>query len=179
MALTGDRFAEWIPMYWSIALAIGFLGSVLYYRHRGRTTGVEGRIWPAALVGLLTFVAMLTSSSTALRSSLLGRFFGWFPVLILEGRGLEPLVFISAGLVVLAALERSRSLAGFAALFLAVSLTANLYDVENMVFRLGWNLPAGAGYLPNVLFPGLVLLIGGTALWWADHRALRRTGQTT
>jgi hypothetical protein len=64
----------------------------------------------------------------------------------------------------------------FALFFLALALLANLYNVENEVYRLGWDLPVGAVDLPNLVVPGLFLLVGGAGFWWADRRVLRRTG---
>ena len=68
------------------------------------------------------------------------------------------------------------ALAVFAAMFFALALLVNLYDLQNQVYRLGWHLPAGAGYLPNVVVPGLFLLVGGAGFWWADRRVLHRMG---
>jgi hypothetical protein len=94
-------------------------------------------------------------------------------MLLLQGRGLDPLLVIGIGVGILAWLERRWALAMFAAMFLALALLANLYDLQDQVYRLGWHLPAGAGYLPNVVLPGLALLVGGVGFWWADRRALR------
>jgi hypothetical protein len=98
------------------------------------------------------------------------------PVFLLEGRGLEPLLVIGIGLGVLARLEHNRRLVVFAVAFLALALVANLYDMQNEVYRLGWKLPVGAVSLPNLVVPGLFLLLGGAGFWWTDRRVLRRTG---
>jgi hypothetical protein len=162
---------RWISVYWLVAVPLGYFVTVLYYRHRARQTGVAGRIWPAVVVGLAVLVLMAGSFAT--RGMVLGV---PVPVFLLEGRGLEPLLVIGIGLAVLARLEHRRGLAAFAVVFLALALLANLYDMENEVYRLGWNLPVGAMRLPNVAIPGTFLLVGAATFWWADRRVLQRTG---
>ena len=169
---------RWISLYWVLAVPLGYFATVSYYRHRARRTGVAGRIWPAVVVGLALLVLMVGSSASR----------GWLhlpghptvgipiPILLFQGRGLDPLLVIGIGVGILARLERSWGLAVFAAMFFALALLANLYDLENQVYRLGWHLPAGAGYLPNVVVPGLFLLVGGAGFWWADRRVLHRMG---
>jgi hypothetical protein len=169
---------RWISLYWVLAVPLGYVATVFYYRHRARRTGVAGRVWPAVVVGLALSVLMVGSFESR----------GWLhlpghptwglpvPILLLQGRGLDPLLVIGIGVGILARLERSRALAVFAGMFFALALLANLYDLQNQVYRLGWHLPAGAGYLPNVVLPGLFLLVGGIGFWWADRRVLHRVG---
>jgi hypothetical protein len=93
-------------------------------------------------------------------------------------RGTFPFVIIAIGLWVLTWAERSGGLAVIAAIFTASALVSALYNVENVVFRLGWN-PSGWQWrltsLPNVLLPALVLLIAGAgALWFQRHRTVAR-----
>jgi hypothetical protein len=76
-------------------------------------------------------------------------------------RGTFPLVLIGVGLCVLAWAERSIGLTVIAAGYLALSLVASLYNIENIFYRLGWNISAQASGLPNVVLPALVLLLSG------------------
>jgi len=56
---------------------------------------------------------------------------------------------------------------------LAAALLASLYNVSNIPFRFGWNIPPADGSLPNVLLPALVLIAGGVAaLAVRRHRAV-------
>jgi hypothetical protein len=88
-------------------------------------------------------------------------------------RGTFPFVIIAAGLWVLAWAERSRALTAIAAVYTATALLASLYDIENVLFRLGW-IPSGNDWrltsLPNVLLPALVLLAAGAGAFAVQRR---------
>jgi hypothetical protein len=91
-------------------------------------------------------------------------------------RGTFPFVIIAAGLWALAWAERSPALAGIAAAYTGTALLASLYDIENLLFRLGWNPAPGQedlASLPNVLLPALVLLAAGAGAFAVQRR--RRT----
>ena len=58
------------------------------------------------------------------------------------------------------------------------AILSSLYDVENILFRLGWNPSPGQWrltFLPNVLLPALVLLFAGAGAFAVQrpHRILR------
>jgi hypothetical protein len=56
--------------------------------------------------------------------------------------------------------------------YTGAALLANLYDIENVLFRLGWNVSNGTAsltVLPNVLLPGMVLLVAGAAAFFAQR----------
>ena len=129
----GDPFAQspsnvalgrWVSLYWMLAVPLGYVATVFYYRHRARRTGVAGRVWPAAGVGLALLVLMVGSFESR----------GWLhlpghptwglpvPILLLQGRGLDPLLVIGIGVGILARLERSRALTVFAGMFFALAL---------------------------------------------------------
>lgn len=174
------ELGRWISLYWVLAVPLGFVATLFYYRHRTRRTGVAGRVWPVLVVGVAMLLLMVGSFESRGWLHLSGHPIWGLPVpsLLFQGRGLEPLLVIGIGVGVLARLERSLALAEFAGMFFALALLVNLYDLQNQVYRLGWDLPAGAGYLPNVVLPGLFLLIGGVGFWRADRRVLQRMGGT-
>jgi hypothetical protein len=151
--------------YWLAALLAGLLATLLWYRWNARRVGVAT---PAR--GYIITVAVLTALAVIV--PLLSRASGpdWLrlPSVLLPGdltvRGTFPFVIIAAGLWVLARAERSRGLAVIAAVYTCTALLATLYDVENVLFRLGWNPSPGEWRftsLPNVLLPALVLLAAG------------------
>jgi hypothetical protein len=85
-------------------------------------------------------------------------------------RGTFPFMIIAVSLCVLAWAERSIALTIIAATYLALSLVASLYDIENVLYRLGWNLSPAVSGLPNVVLPALVLLLSGASAWAVQRR---------
>jgi len=59
--------------------------------------------------------------------------------------GHVPVLIIAAGLWVLAWAERSRALAVIAAVYTAAALLSSLDNIENVLFRPGWNPRAATG----------------------------------
>jgi hypothetical protein len=126
---------------------------------------VAGRIWPFATVGIGVLVLAVVSR-------------GWITFKIPADfwiRGMQPLLVIAIGLIALAVTERSRAFLTFVVGFLGLALLSCLYDVSNLFERLGlgstWNGNNEA--LPNLILPGLYLLIGGVVFYF-----VRRSGVT-
>jgi hypothetical protein len=81
-------------------------------------------------------------------------------VATLQGRG--GLLVIAIGLLGLAWMERSALCGTVAALYTLAALLANLYNMENVFYRLfGFSDNATAAAFDNLLLPGLVLIVGG------------------
>jgi hypothetical protein len=144
-------------LYWTLALAGGYVAVVLFYRLHARRAGVAGRIWPPLAAGAGALLLLLLTG-------------GWMPggldpdrFLPLDFfiRGMVPLVVIGIGVVALAWSERSRGLLAFGLCFLALAAVANLYDTSNLLDRAGWILSYRYEELPNLLAPALMLLLGG------------------
>ncbi len=150
----GFALNRWATVYWSVAVLVGFATIVLYYRRRARAVGVQGRVWPAAAagVGLLAAVVFVNGE---------GRAFPSIPDFWIRGTG--ALLIIAIGIAVLAVLERSRPFAAFAAGAIAVALLSCLYNDVNIFQRLGLGGPfqGSANELPNLILPGIYLLLGG------------------
>ena len=85
-------------------------------------------------------------------------------------RGTFPFVIIAVGLCVLAWAERSIVLAVIAVGYLALALTASLYDVQNFLFNHGVSYSTDVNDLTNVVLPALVLLLSGAGAWVAQRR---------
>ena len=154
----------YLPIYWLAAIAVGLTGTYLWYRRRGRRVGLVTPARGFLITGLVVSLLVLVLPT-----------FGLVPG-DLTIRGTLPLLIIAAGLWTLATAERSRALVVVAALYTGAALLASLYNIENVLFRLGWN-PAPDQWrltsLPNVLLPALVLLAAGIAAFVTQRRTRR------
>jgi hypothetical protein len=177
--LTVQRF---LGYYWLAALLGGLLLTLLWYRRNARRVGLatpaRGYIMTTAVLTVLALVIPLLSQvrSPHWLSWLQQLQVLWPGDLVL--RGTFPFVIIAAGLWVLAWAERSRALAVIAAVYTATALLSSLYDIGNVLFRLGWN-PSGGNWsltsLPNVLLPALVLLAAGAGAFAVQRHHRTRT----
>ena len=159
---TGSFYIGW---YWTVALVGGYLLTLLWYRRHARRAGV----WTPARGYLITGVVLtvLALAIPPLTHWLPGLGMLWLPFGDVWIRGTLAFLIIAIGLWVLARAERSRVLAIIALVYTGAALLSSLYNVENIVFRLGWN-PRGTfawqlTVLPNVLLPAAILLIAGCA----------------
>lgn len=160
-----DHVSPWATTYWVVSIFVGIAIVVGFYWIRARSSGVAGRIWPFATVGVGVLVLAVASR-------------GWITFRIPADfwiRGMQPLLVIAIGLVALAITERSRAFLLYVTGYLGLAMLSCLYDVSNLFVRLGigstWNGNAEA--LPNLILPGLYLLIGGVVFY-----VLRRSGVT-
>jgi hypothetical protein len=177
--LTVQRF---LGYYWLAALLGGLLLTLLWYRRNagrvGLATPARGYVMTTAI---LTVLALVIPPLSQVRSP---HWLSWLQHLHvlwpgdLVLRGTFPFVIIAAGLWVLAWAERSRVLTVITAIYSATALLASLYNIENVLFRLGWN-PSGNDWsltsLPNVLLPALVLLVAGAGAFAGQRHHRTRT----
>lgn len=159
-----------IALYWLIALPLAYLLIAWWYRRRAQRLGASTApiAYVATAIALVAF--MVVTSAGALSALGLGRGTGLFTFGDLGVRGLVPLLTVSLGLFVLAYCERSRALAGFAVSFLALSLLVDLYDLENVVARLGLVVGPEIG----VFVAGVYLFAAGLAFGFAHRRAIAK-----
>lgn len=158
----GPLVSRYLGYYWLTALFAGLLLTLLWYRrnaHRvGLATPARGYIITSAILTVLAFLLPPLSQL---------RWLYWLHWLVpgdLVIRGTFPFLIIAAGLWVLARAERSPALAVIAVIYTAAALLASLYNIANVLFRLGWNPTPGQQRLtslPGVLLPALVLLVAG------------------
>ena len=154
--------------YWLAAILIGIAGTAVWYRVRGNRVGLRTPSRGFVITGLVLLVLALLIPVLATRAGL-----GPLTILMpgdLLVRGTFPPVLIGIGLCVLAWAERSIALTVIAAAYLALSLVASLYDIENVFYDLGWNLNSAVSRLPNVVLPALVLLLSGAGAWVVQRR---------
>ena len=146
--------------YWVISSFLGICVVVGFYWFRLRKIGATGRIWPIVSVGLGTLVLGVASRD-------------WFSYLPAEMtiRGMQALFIIALGLIVLAVIDRTWALTLFVIGFVGLALLSCLYNVSNLFQRLGissdW--PINDQTLPNLILPGIYLLVGGTVFWVLRH----------
>jgi len=161
------RAARGLPYYWLGAMLLGITASVFWYRWRGNRIGLRT---PAR--GYLIFGLVIVA--LALLLPLAPRYSAGLYVIMpgdLVVRGTFPLVLIGLGLCYLAWAERSVGLSIIAAVYLALSLVASLYDLENLYYyAFGSGISPDASALPNVLLPALVLLLSGAGAWAVQRR---------
>jgi hypothetical protein len=155
----------YIGWYWTVALVGGYLLTLLWYRRHAGRAGV----WTPARGYLITGVVLtvLALAIPPLTRWLPGLSLLWLPLGEVWIRGTLAFLIIAIGLWVLARAERSRVLAIIALAYTGAALLSSLYNVENILFRLGWN-PRGTfawqlTALPNVLLPAATLLVAGGA----------------
>jgi hypothetical protein len=162
-----------LGFYWLLALIGGFLLMLAWYRRHARQAGVTSAARSAALTGIiLTMLALvLWPVSQVLRPGWLDLLFPWF----LTIHGMFPFLIIAVSLCVLARAERSWGLAAAAVVFLAATVVACSYNVENVIARLGYY--SGASWfsvLPNLALPVAVLLLSAAAAGGARRWQLAR-----
>jgi hypothetical protein len=155
------------PYYWLAALVVGLAATAVWYRWRGNRVGLRTPARGYLLTGLI--LLLLALGIPALANGAGSRLDVLMPGDLL-GRGTFPLVIIGIGLCYLAWAERSKALTLIAVGYLALSLAASLYDIENVFYRLGWNLSPDVSGLPNVVLPALVLLLAGAGAWVVQRR---------
>ena len=126
--------------------------TVYYYRRRGFITGIRSRTWPTVGTGALVLVIVLMAASWLS---------GW-PITI-GANGTEPLAIIAVSLFVLARTEQSLPMTIFASGFAALVCISPFYTDVNAFERvhLAGPFKGSAVLLPNLIVPGMYLVLGG------------------
>ena len=150
-----------LVMYWLLAIGAGLYLTSLWYRRHGRRVGLMTPARGVVIAGVLVGVLVLVLPTFRLLPG------------DLVVRGTLPFLIIAAALCMLARAERSRALAVVAAVFTGTALLASLYNIENVLFRLGWKPTIADGQfstLANIFLPALVLLASGAGAYMAQRR---------
>jgi hypothetical protein len=170
----GGRNGLLLGWYWALALIAGYLLTYAWYRRHQRRAGIRTPARAFTITGIalaaLAFLGPLLAADLPFR---------YGPVLLpaadLWVRGTFAFLIAAAGLWVLAWAERSRALAVITLAYTGAALLASLYNVENLLYSLGWNPGYGSTsarltMLPNVLLPALVLLVAGAGAFFLRPR---------
>jgi hypothetical protein len=150
--------------YWVISILFGLCVVIGFFWFRLRKNGNVGRIWPIVTFGLGALVLGVASRN-------------WFSDVptAMTKRGMQSLLIIALGLIVLAAIDHAWAISLYVVGFLGLALLSCLYDVSNLFSRLGisshW--PADDQTLPNLILPGIYLVVGGAAFWALHHWQIR------
>jgi hypothetical protein len=152
--------------YWLGAMLLGITATVLWYRWRGNRIGLRTPARGYLITGLAVLALALLIPVVSGRSVRLPLLWPGDHVI----SDLFPLLLIGVGLFVLAWSERSTGLAVIAVGYFAIALTANLYFLSNVLYRLHWNVSPAAADVPSVVLPALVLLLAGAGAWIVQRR---------
>lgn len=162
---------DYLAYYWLAALLGGVALTLWWYRRHARRIGLKT---PSRGY----FITVIALTTAALILPLLAQFrpFAFLYVAVpgdLFVRGTFPFLIIAIGLWALAWAERSRALGLIALLYTGTALMASLYDIENLLFRLGWD-PTPFQWqltnLPNVMLPAFVLLAAGVSAFLVQRK---------
>lgn len=151
-----------ITVFWLVAGPMAYLVTAGFYWLHARRRGVATSSRAYVLTGLGLFALLVVTSTPLIPVPVHGN---------LLVRGLTPLLAVALGLFVLASVERSWALLAFAVPFLALCVTANLYDMANVTYRLGLG---STGPEVNVIVVGSVLLLAGVIFGLAAVRTRQR-----
>jgi hypothetical protein len=140
-------------VYWPIALVLAYVAIAAFYIRRSRARGIETRVRPYAIAGIIIAVAL---TGVALWEAHMTPAPGGQNLAGLIGFGhgvANPESAIGLALLVLAWAERNRALLILTAAYLAVVLVPITF---------GWEIPAAPWhFLPQLVTGGSVLLLGG------------------
>ena len=147
---TGYSSAEFV--YWPIALVLAYVAIAAFYIRRSRARGIETRVRPYAIAGIIIAVALTGAALWAahLPPSASGQ--DLMGLSEFAHRLVTPEAAIGLALLVLAWAERNRTL-----LFLTVAYLA----VVLVPVDFGWVLNSAWHFLPPLTIDGSVLLLGG------------------
>ena len=168
------RNGLFLGWYWALALVAGYLLTYAWYRRHQRRVGISTPTRTFTITGImlaaLAFLGPLLVANLSFPYAPVG-----FPIGDLWVRGTFAFLIAAAGLWVLAWAERSRALALITLAYTGAALLASLYNVDNLLYSLGWNPGYGSAsarlmMLPNVLLPALVLLAAGTGAFFLRPR---------
>lgn len=168
---TGSRLASCASypngefVYWPFALVLAYAVIAAFYVRRSRARGIETRVRPYAVAGIIIAAALSGALLWELNNSPAG---GPIGLLLRSGLGRRlalPTCAIGLALLVLARAERNRALLLLTLAYLAVVLVP---------VNFGWTMdPLSPWYaVPRLVIDGSVLLLGGIGFALA-HRPLR------
>jgi hypothetical protein len=151
--------------YWQIAIPVGVVLTVLWYRWRGNRVGLRTPARGFLITGLILGELVLLVPLLVGQSSSLG-----LQRLIHDTHHAGPLVIIAALLWVLAWAERSPALALVVGFYLVAALVISNYNDSGLAGGSTGAADLSLGALRLLgLLPALILLTAGSATWLAQR----------
>jgi len=158
--------SPWVTLYWLVALPLAYVFIAWWLYRAAQRSGVRLRGRALVYTGLALFVVLIIPG-------LLHRWFDRIHPPLLPGdltlRGLMPLLTIGVALIVWAIAERSIALSITAVVYIAASLLASLYNLENLTYRLGWTVDSRFTLVLNVGLCAVVLLLASLGNFVAER----------
>jgi hypothetical protein len=138
-------------VYWPAALVLAYAMIAAFYIRRSRAQGIETRVRPYAIAGIIIAVALTAAVFWELRNPSGGSPFGQHS---LAGRLTTPTCAIGLALLILAWVERNRAL---------LLLTLAYLTVVLVPINFGWVMdPLSPWYaMPRLVIDGSLLFLGG------------------
>jgi hypothetical protein len=172
-----NRSAVLSIAFWLVLAPLCYLGCALWYHRRAQRSGVSLRwqTWVWSGLGLFGVLVLMLVGQRLVEPRL--------PPELFEGRmqylvtAMNPLLAIALGLLVLARVERSRSVALTAILYGGLATMMNLYGLGQIP---PWILPLGASHDafvaagPNLILLSSILLLGAAITGRRRARSARR-----
>lgn len=144
-------------LYWVIASVVAYVLALWIARRQGYRGGLWVNRRPLVVAGIVALAGAVIIAV------------GWFAPGDLLIRGNIPLLAIAVGIVVWAVRERRPGLWVVAAVIVPLTLLANLYDMENVLFRFGVPVFDNADEIAN-LGAVAVALFAAAAVFALLHR---------
>ncbi|MFF0295383.1 hypothetical protein ACFYST_17040 [Kitasatospora sp. NPDC004614] len=170
------------PLYWPIGLALAYLATAIFYVRRARRRGVGTAVRPYVLTGLALLAVVAATSLWITRNGIPQPgapldFWGLHlapssPAARFLSRLTGDALAVGLPLLVLARVERSRTLLLLAALYLAVELVPLTPGWAGIPMTSPW------AFLPQYAVPGALLLLGAVGFALAERSGGRFGGRS-
>ncbi len=150
-AFASGNASPWVTTYWVASIFLASCAVVTFYWFHSRTVSQRAMIWPFVTLAIEAVVLVTVGR---------GFVFNELPGDMLV-RGMQALLLVALGLVVIAIISRSWTLSIFVAGFVGLALLSCLYNVSNLFQRIGVGASNASGEnVPNLILPAVYLFVG-------------------
>jgi hypothetical protein len=153
-------------VYWPIALVLAYIAIAAFYRRQSRERGLGTRVGPYVIAGIILAAAVTIAALWAAHNAPLGGY-DLLGLHVLAGptllsRVISPASAIGLGLLVLAWAERNIAL---------LTLTLGYLVIVLAPVTFGWVVAPPWTYIPHLVIPGSLLLLGAIGFALAQRSA--------